>query len=382
MEDYFTSSDYARDGKSICAGLIMNDDGNDYSYTLRFNATVEIGGDDIPQTNLERIKPIGVEDLDSLDKYLENGYLALQNIVDNLILKHETGDSSAHIMTSVTSERTPDYKSDPLLEILGDSASALIDLPMLLPYLRMVNGIMSEKEKRIKEGMKIMGLNSSAFFFSWFITYFIVFTLVSIITSGVLTGLLLNYSSYGLIFLWHWQFSLAIMAMGFFTTSLFSKARVANVFAFALNFLFGWLAELGADSTSSSLKFGTSFGPSTSIFYSIRQIFDLEVAEVGLTSDTIDLEISGYKMSFHYGMMAIVFFTFMILYVYLDQVMPSEFGVRKHPLFCLMRKNKNQGRQISDSEVKYVPDGYDPTNYEQVEDQLKNLDNSNESIKI
>mmetsp|Transcript_24372 Transcript_24372/g.21540 ORF Transcript_24372/g.21540 Transcript_24372/m.21540 type:complete len:1036 (+) Transcript_24372:413-3520(+) len=385
MESYVTDNDYSLGDMRLCFGVVFPDNmgaNNEYEYTLRFNVSTTPGNEDIPSTLEDKILPAGKQDLESLEKYMFNGFLGIQWFIDNLILQEETGDSNAEITATVASMKTPEYIKDDLISSLEGTAQSLIALPILLPYLRMVNGIMREKEKRIKEGMKIMGLKSSAFFFSWFIFYFIIFTLVSFLSSLVFFGTFLEYSNFGLIFLWHWFFSLATMAMGFFSTAFFSKAKVGNVFAFVLAFLFGWLEEIGGDSNSASIKFGTSFGPATSVSYSANHIFNLEAAELGLTSDTTDLEISGYRIGFHYGMMILVFFIFMLLYVYLDQVLPSEFGVRKHPLFCLMRKKKNDQKKVSESDVKYVPDGFDPQNFEQVGDQLKNLDSSDESIKI
>lgn len=37
--------------------------------------------------------------------------------------------------------------------------------------------------------------------------------------------------------------------------------------------------------------------------------------------------------------MAVMVIFYIVLYFYLDQVMPNEYGISKHPFFCLKRKN-------------------------------------------
>jgi ATP-binding cassette subfamily A (ABC1) protein 3 len=40
-------------------------------------------------------------------------------------------------------------------------------LPLLLTFMRNVQRVLSEKEKRLKEGMKMMGLSNVSFYTSW-----------------------------------------------------------------------------------------------------------------------------------------------------------------------------------------------------------------------
>lgn len=55
-------------------------------------------------------------------------------------------------------------------------------------------------------------------------------------------------------------------------------------------------------------------------------------AEIGskTASSTIDFSTTDY-----YCMLAVDIFLFSILYLYLDQVLPNEYGTNKHPFFFL-----------------------------------------------
>jgi hypothetical protein len=53
----------------------------------------------------------------------------------------------------------------------------------LIPFYYLTSKIASEKESKSREGMKMMGLDDSTFFLSWFILFFV----ISMITSGFVT---------------------------------------------------------------------------------------------------------------------------------------------------------------------------------------------------
>jgi len=308
--------------------------------------------------------------------YQRSGFLSLQNFIDNLILQKET-NSGAKIESTVTSRTVKAYTEDDLAENLSGQISLFIALPLLLPYLRFMNGILTEKEKKIREGMKIMGLQNSAFYLSWFITYFIIFTITSILVAIPLKALMKN-SSWGLIFLWHWEFSMTLMAMGFLISVFFSNAKVGNVAGFVIALFCSFFQSIQTDTSSSGTLFGISFAPQTSVSLSADQMLSLEAAQVGLTGDTIDTEINNYQMSYHYIVMLIDFVIFIVMGAYLDKVLPSDFGIRKHPLFCLMRNKKNKHRRVN----SYDKLDKESPNFEPAANALIAQDDANESIKV
>ena len=59
-----------------------------------------------------------------------------------------------------------EYKDDPLPEYLRGSADFYTSLPLLLIFLRYIYAILSEKEKKIREGMKMMGMTNISFYSS------------------------------------------------------------------------------------------------------------------------------------------------------------------------------------------------------------------------
>jgi hypothetical protein len=74
-----------------------------------------------------------------------------------------------------------------------------------------------------------------------------------------------------------------------------------------------------------------------------------------------------------------------VLGMYLDQVVPSDFGIAKHPCFCL--KRRQNGVRINDNERQRLLDddelgSKDRRNFEMVSDSLKKQEKEGNCLKI
>lgn len=83
---------------------------------------------------------------------------------------------------------------------------------MIASFLRMTSRILNEKEKKIKEGMMMMGLGKTPFYLSWVITYATYYFVLSLVVSGILKGLVLTYTNYLVIFFYHYLYCIALIA--------------------------------------------------------------------------------------------------------------------------------------------------------------------------
>lgn len=374
---YASGPDY-----ELCFAVVINKNNlnNEYSYDLRFNISGISGGEDIPSTLLGmKYDDVDLHYKKSLDEYVSSGYLQTQNWIDNIILQQELSQSSALIDVGVASVTIPEHEEDGILTVSKGMTTVLIGFPMMLAYLRLVNGIMREKEKKIKEGMKIMGLRASAFYLAWFLTYFVISLVTSIFVSLIFKGTVLKKSSWAIIFFVHFLYSLALMSLGILITVFFNKVKVANVLAFVIAFASAWpsSAVKQLKATTGAL-FGVSICPLTSVGYGFSHMFNLENLGLGETNDTVSMTIVNYKLSYHFIWTVIEFVGFLLLAAYLEQVLPSEFGVQKHPLFCLRRSKKHSVNDTDDS----PQDSANLENIEPVDPTLKNQDHHFESIKV
>jgi len=389
IDDFTQQTDYATGNKRLCFAVVVqqNNINDKYQYLLRFNISTAPGKEDIPDPSGSRIDEIDQADITSLLKYINSGFLTVQNFVDNIILKKETKRSSAQINAYVASVTVPAHKEDDLSSTIGDTAQFFVALPLILPFLRLVNGIVKEKEKRIREGMKIMGLHQSAFYLSWFITYFLIMTTISLAVSLILSFTCFFNSSFGFIFLWHWQYTICIVSLAMLISVFFSRAKLANIAAFLIIFLLQFIEQaVSSVNSSSNVRFWASIAPPASVALGIKNMLALESSQKGLTADTVDTIYLQYKTTYHYLWMAIDTVVFLILTAYLDQVLPSEFGIRKHPLFCLKRQRNHKssttkGESISGSASTLDSIDQKP-NFEEVDLALKSQETQRESIMV
>lgn len=84
--------------------------------------------------------------------------------------------------------KVPAHTSDGLAALLRGQMGTYIVLPLIIVYLRMTYGLLQEKEKKIKEGMKIMGMNDSSFYLSWMIYYEVIYLIISLVVAGIMKG--------------------------------------------------------------------------------------------------------------------------------------------------------------------------------------------------
>lgn len=74
-------------------------------------------------------------------------------------------------ITRVTTYPQFPYYLSTYFERLGMFFGLCYNLVYIFTFSWLIYGVVSEKEKKIREGMFIMGLNESALFWSWIIVY-------------------------------------------------------------------------------------------------------------------------------------------------------------------------------------------------------------------
>lgn len=88
----------------------------------------------------------------------------------------------------------------------------ILVVPFLFPFMRMCYMLITEKEKKIKEGMKMMGLTNFAFYSSWIIHYTIIYTLIAFLWTIIMMNLWKS-SNFFLVFTWLWLFCLNLVPL-------------------------------------------------------------------------------------------------------------------------------------------------------------------------
>ena len=332
--EYNTFSLYASQSPRtlICLGVSFSRfETRDYAYSLRFNQSNIFNRDYFEGTK----GGLRVEFRKDAPEYyaqtVGNGTMQLKALVDSLILELETNVTmqiSAKKMDAGPSE----YANFMVIEV--PLVIALV-LSVLVPYLRIISMILSERESLVLDHLENMGMSRSRYLLAALIWVFGEQVFLGLILSGVIKGALLPRVNYGVLLLTFYFFCFATTSLGFLIASLFFRARNGLVAAVGvisvLIFAYIIFNAVGGDSPSSLL--GLCFDPVGACGVLVNIFLNFESAFRDFGFGNLSGEVGGFAPGLAWLIMAIEGIIFIILGLYLFHVIPFEFGIARHPLF-------------------------------------------------
>eukprot|EP01063_Lacrimia_lanifica_P013285 TRINITY_DN1990_c0_g4_i1.p1 TRINITY_DN1990_c0_g4~~TRINITY_DN1990_c0_g4_i1.p1 ORF type:complete len:1977 (+),score=625.68 TRINITY_DN1990_c0_g4_i1:43-5973(+) len=223
---------------------------------------------------------------------------------------------------------------------------------------RLVSALVTEKEERLREGLLIMGLSRNAFFGSWYLTYCLV-TIVSSLLVSAFGCMFFPNSSAVLVFGLFLCYGQSLIGMSMMFSTIFNKARIAAVVAPILlmvcaapKFMLGEKASLTADYVMCLLS------PNA---FAIGMQIICASESFGVGTGWKDLYSGDLSFAYVLFMLLVDTVVYMLIGRYLEDVLPSEWGVRKHPLYFLprfrrLRPVKTDPDWVTPSPVVQEPD--------------------------
>lgn len=273
-----------------------------------------------------------------VNNYLHSGFLALQMIMDITKIRLDTGNSDVTV-PDIKLEMFPKeaFTADWMLAFrVVIPLYTVLALSQFITYLLIL--IVGEKENKIKEGMKIMGLNDSVFWLSWFIIYSVFVFLLSAVGVVLLFTLqMFQHTHFLPIFLLVVLYSFSVIMFAFMITPFFDKSRTAGVlgnFAVTILSLMYFIQVFVDDSSSVSFWLVSLLSP-TGVALAMDKALVLDLQGEGVNFDNL---WSGPGIPFGGSliMMTLDIFLYACLAYYLDSVIPSEYGTKKPPWFCFV----------------------------------------------
>ncbi|OWZ10744.1 ABC transporter [Phytophthora megakarya] len=224
------------------------------------------------------------------------------------------------------------------------SGQSVIGLFLLISYIKFVSTttttMVIEKETRIREVMKIMGLSNFTLLTSWCLTTAILATpLAFIIAAELKFGQVFPMTEYATLVFLFWALSLSIVSFSYFITPFFNKSRAASI-ASVLLWLVLFFPFFSVMSKSNSQKYLGALAPPTAFALGIDDLVrraqlgrGLAYA-MGLVESPITVP-SAFAMSWF---LILDSFILVVLGWYFDNVLPQEFGVRKPWNFMFVKE--------------------------------------------
>ena len=335
MENHIKSEEYFRDKNNlICFGIkfLYDEDTKKYDYSLHFFDYEKVGKEGIQDIScnmkgmFDKFQ-IG-HDLHSFSYYKNGAYSYIMKVINQYILRKETKNKKAELNFGIIPMKYIDYRYDGFLDF-DHIIIIIIHIAYMIPLTFYVYKIVAEKESRIKEGMKIMGLKETEYFLSYFLQYFIISIVISFINSLLLKVVFIRIPFsvlYFLIFL----FSLNIFALIYFFQSFMDNTKnaiIVTLFFYLLMYC-TYLVCMNED-TSKILKTILSIIPSVSICLGILLLQKFQVHFKNFKIEDISINHFNYSIKTMYIMLTIDFFLYLALGYYLYNVCPHELGIRK-----------------------------------------------------
>ncbi|KAK1930710.1 ABC transporter A family member 2 [Phytophthora citrophthora] len=265
---------------------------------------------------------------------------------DNYTSSSEAATTSDTILcTGLDSLAFTDYGAlSTNMSTFYSSGQSVIGLFLLISYIKFVSTttttMVIEKETRIREVMKIMGLSNFTLLCSWCLTTAILATpLAFIIAAELKFGQVFPMTEYATLVFLFWSLSLSIVSFSYFITPFFSKSRAASI-ASVLLWLVLFFPFFSVMSKPNSSKYLGALAPPTAFALGIDDLVrraqlgrGLAYA-MGLVESPITVP-SAFSMSWF---LILDSFILVALGWYFDNVIPQEFGVRKPWNFLFVKE--------------------------------------------
>ncbi|CAL9695096.1 unnamed protein product [Knipowitschia caucasica] len=186
--------------------------------------------DDVTRTNKIKDRfwdPGPAADPFSDMRYVWGGFVYVQDLVERAVTTVLTGASQT-IGLYVQQMPYPCYVDDVFLRVLNRSLPLFMTLAWIYSVAMIIKGVVYEKEARLKETMRIMGLSSGTLWLSWFISSLVPFLVSAALLIALLKwGDILPYSDPSVVFFFLSAFATATIMQCFLISTFFSKANLS-----------------------------------------------------------------------------------------------------------------------------------------------------------
>ncbi|XP_047137876.1 phospholipid-transporting ATPase ABCA3 isoform X1 [Hydra vulgaris] len=298
-----------------------------------------------------------------LKSFYKSPFLALQYYIDTGIIQAQTNNKTYQAVEILQQFPYPDYIEDLFYTIIKTTMPLVIVLAFEYTAVTIIKELVAEKESRLKESMKMMGLANWLHWLSWFIKNFLFWLCTIILLTILLKGGKVFPNSNGLfIFVFLLLYILASIATLFFVSVLFSNAVRGMLFGALL-----WFASLAPylsfsdDQSFKTLsragKTGSCVLPNTCLGIIVQLISQWEAGKVGVQFNNLNSYFTvddNFTIGQAFGMLIFDCFFYGILTWYIENVFPGEFGVPRpfyFPFQCSYWCGSNHTKNFAQNQI-------------------------------
>uniref|UniRef100_A0A8C4X0D4 ATP-binding cassette, sub-family A (ABC1), member 3b n=1 Tax=Eptatretus burgeri TaxID=7764 RepID=A0A8C4X0D4_EPTBU len=242
----------------------------------------------------------------------------------------------------------PPYHNDLFVLAIQMQLPLLIVLSFVYSAVNIVRALVTEKESKLKEYMRMMGLSNWLHWSAWFFKSFALLSISSACITAILCiqvgkqGAVLHYSDPSLVFCFILIFALSTITFCFMISSLFSKANVAATaggFLYLLSYVPYLFVVPWYDSIGLGLKLTACLGSNVAIAMGGQLVGVWEGKGVGLQWSQLWHGVSAmdpFCMGHVLAMLLLDCVLYTLIAVYVEAVFPGQYGIPQPAYFFLL----------------------------------------------
>ncbi|MGH0160942.1 UNVERIFIED_CONTAM: hypothetical protein FKN15_044125 [Acipenser sinensis] len=280
--------------------------------------------------------------------YFLYGFVWIQDMMERAIINTFVGHDVVEPGNYVQMFPYPCYTRDDFLFVIEHMMPLCMMISWVYSVAMMIQHIVAEKEHRLKEVMKMMGLNNAVHWVAWFITGFVQLSIsVTALTAILKYGKVLMHSDPFIIWLFLSIYAVATIMFCFLVSVLYSKAKLASACGGIIYFLsyvpYMYVAireEVAHDKITAFEKCIASLMSTTAFGLGSKYFALYEVAGVGIQWHTIHqspVEGDDFNLLLSMMMLIIDATVYGVLTWYIEAVHPGMYGLPRPWYFPLQK---------------------------------------------
>ncbi|XP_060066261.1 phospholipid-transporting ATPase ABCA3-like [Ylistrum balloti] len=309
--------------------------------------------------------------------YYETGFLALQYAIDKAIIDNKYPSNTLGTTYNIQLKKMayPSFVEDDLTATLPTIMPLFLMLSFIVTVFTSTKNIVLEKETKIKESMKLMGMSPTMYWMSWFVRLFIylfvicfLFALLFGIKAGK-NGSVFQASQPSLIFIFLLLFGISIIAFCFMMSTIFKKATSAAFAAGIIYFLFympQFFLSRSYDTLGKGEKVGISLLNLMAMAFGVTTISLYEGTGAGAKWSNFNEPATvddNYSLGDAMGMLLLDSIIYFLVAWYMENIRPGEFGIPK-PLYFPFTKSYWCGTKVEADLLEISVDHKDKDKFE------------------
>jgi len=228
---------------------------------------------------------------------------------------------------------------DGFYELIALAFPLVFIVAFLYTQKKVLNELISEKETKVRESLRMLGVRSFAIISSWFVTYGVIFAALCAIFAILASFYVFPGSSLTLIFIFFWLWCMSFLAFAWFIHCFFNQSRTGGIVGMIIMFA-QWIVYSSQNRQgppSETVTVLLMLMPNAAFCTGLQTLAKFEAARVGVQWDNVFMEVRNSSFISVLGMMCLDIVLFTALGWYFDRVLPKEYGVRLSPTFLFRR---------------------------------------------